>query len=252
MSSVPKDASSSPEPDPVAPHQMEQLWWHNDHHEGAALHCDDSACRDVGQAIAAAVKEPVTYVQFPRPLPAVPTTYRGHLFRSRLEADWACTLDHCGIPWEYENRGFELSDGQWYLPDFYLPSAKAWLEVKGPHGQGVGKVEQFAIDLWSRLDPAACTTDPDAPLVLLAGPSTHVPGDPGGPWSLVAVRDHRKRYSVLEVRCPGCDHGTILAKGALACRGCGHRMGDDWLDWLNHRFFPEMTPAPLPLRKRGK
>lgn len=58
---------------------------------------------------------------------AIPTEYRGHRFRSRLEARWACFFDNCGWPWEYEP--FDL-DG--YIPDFVLtfPHAPILVEVK--------------------------------------------------------------------------------------------------------------------------
>ena len=50
---------------------------------------------------------------------AIPTEYKGYLFRSRLEARWAVFFDAMGIEYEYESEGLVLSDGSWYLPDFY-------------------------------------------------------------------------------------------------------------------------------------
>lgn len=74
----------------------------------------------------------------------IPTRYKGYHFRSRLEARWAVFFDAMGIEWEYEPQGFDLSavaaELPWlckhgdeigkYLPDFYLPKAKRWVEVK--------------------------------------------------------------------------------------------------------------------------
>ena len=60
---------------------------------------------------------------------SIPTTYRGVTFRSLLEASWARLMDSRAIPWEYEKKAFQTSKGG-YLPDFYLPSLKAWAEVK--------------------------------------------------------------------------------------------------------------------------
>ena len=51
---------------------------------------------------------------------AVETEYRGYRFRSRLEARWAAFFDACGVKWEYEPDGFELPEGQLYLPEFLL------------------------------------------------------------------------------------------------------------------------------------
>lgn len=66
---------------------------------------------------------------------AVPTTYAGIRFRSRLEARWAWILDQfLRGRWEYEPRTFGWAD-RGYLPDFHvhLPDGRhVWLEVKPP------------------------------------------------------------------------------------------------------------------------
>ena len=71
---------------------------------------------------------------------AIETNYNGHLFRSRLEARWAMLLDIIGVEYLYENEGYELEQlGRGmvdtgttiqYLPDFYLPVAECFLEIK--------------------------------------------------------------------------------------------------------------------------
>ena len=61
----------------------------------------------------------------------IETEYRGYRFRSRLEARWAVCFDTLGIPWRYELEGHEFDNGVWYLPDYWLPNGKTWLEVKG-------------------------------------------------------------------------------------------------------------------------
>jgi hypothetical protein len=62
-------------------------------------------------------------------LKAIETVYNGYRFRSRLEARWAVFFDELGVKYEYEKEGFDL-DGVWYLPDFWLPGQKAWIEIK--------------------------------------------------------------------------------------------------------------------------
>lgn len=62
---------------------------------------------------------------------AIETYYNGYRFRSRLEARVAKLLEGLEIKYEYEPEGFVLSDGTHYLPDFYLPESRSWLEVKG-------------------------------------------------------------------------------------------------------------------------
>lgn len=62
---------------------------------------------------------------------AIPTTYRGIEFRSKLEAKYAQAFDRLGIMWEYEGHGFAFDDGTWYCPDFYMPEIDTYFEVKG-------------------------------------------------------------------------------------------------------------------------
>lgn len=64
-------------------------------------------------------------------LKAIPTTYRGIEFRSKLEAKYAQAFDRLGIVWEYEGHGFAFDDGTWYCPDFYMPEIGTYFEVKG-------------------------------------------------------------------------------------------------------------------------
>lgn len=61
---------------------------------------------------------------------SLPTEYRGIKYRSRTEARWAVFFTENDIPFHYEFEGFDLGHGVWYLPDFWLPEAKSWFEVK--------------------------------------------------------------------------------------------------------------------------
>ena len=61
---------------------------------------------------------------------AIETIYAGTRFRSRLEAKWAYFFDAVGWAWVYEPEGYEFSDGERYLPDFWLPGLKMFVEVK--------------------------------------------------------------------------------------------------------------------------
>lgn len=67
-------------------------------------------------------------------LKAIETVYKGYKFRSRLEARWAVFFDYLEIKYEYEKEGFELENGDRYLPDFYLPEVAngrgCWVEIK--------------------------------------------------------------------------------------------------------------------------
>ena len=74
---------------------------------------------------------------------AIETEYKGYRFRSRLEARWAVFFDSLGVRYEYEPEGFDLGNGDLYLPDFRVKccgkrgccnpqtSFDLWIEVKG-------------------------------------------------------------------------------------------------------------------------
>jgi hypothetical protein len=62
---------------------------------------------------------------------AIATTYNGVSFRSRLEARWAMFFDLVNADWRYEYEGYQLPSG-WYVPDFWLPQIKTWVEIKPP------------------------------------------------------------------------------------------------------------------------
>lgn len=64
---------------------------------------------------------------------AIETQYAGCRFRSRLEARWGVFFDALGIEWQYEPQGYVI-DGRPYLPDFWLPGQRTWVEVKGHDG----------------------------------------------------------------------------------------------------------------------
>lgn len=79
-------------------------------------------------------------------LKAIETIYKGYKFRSRLEARWAVFFDALEVKWEYEPEGYELgSDGR-YLPDFWLPDDRIWVEVKGvePDQSYIDKLGRFS------------------------------------------------------------------------------------------------------------
>lgn len=66
---------------------------------------------------------------------ATETYYKGILFRSRIEARWAVFFDALSIPWLYEPEQyrFDLLNKQVnYLPDFWLPNQRIFIEIKGP------------------------------------------------------------------------------------------------------------------------
>lgn len=86
----------------------------------------------------------------------IETKYKGYRFRSRLEARWAVFFDSAGIDWEYEPEGFEIGDGERYLPDFFVrmnnrfdryKGSGYWLEVKAkePTDEEVRKIKKLVL-----------------------------------------------------------------------------------------------------------
>jgi hypothetical protein len=81
------------------------------------------------------------------PLTPIETHYHGYRFRSRLEARWAVFFDVLGIPYEYEKEGYDLGEVGWYLPDFWLPHQRIWIEIKGnaPTSAEVAKCKALSL-----------------------------------------------------------------------------------------------------------
>lgn len=79
-------------------------------------------------------------------LKPIETEYKGYRMRSRLEARWGVFFDTLDIKWEYEKEGYDL-DGIWYLPDFWLPEQKCWVEIKGqePTSEELQKAKQLQV-----------------------------------------------------------------------------------------------------------
>ena len=86
---------------------------------------------------------------------AIETVYNGYRFRSRLEARWAVFFDAAGIKYEYEPEGFDL-DGVWYLPDFYLPWFKCYVEIKPNNSDELSEAENKLWKLFRGKDDCCC------------------------------------------------------------------------------------------------
>jgi hypothetical protein len=77
---------------------------------------------------------------------AIETIYDNYRFRSRLEARWAVFFHTLGLPYEYEKEGYDL-EGVRYLPDFWLPNQKCFIEIKGqePSADELKKVRLLSL-----------------------------------------------------------------------------------------------------------
>lgn len=72
---------------------------------------------------------------------AIRTTYKGVEFKSRFESEIAMLLDKMGLGWQYEPKSFLLPSGH-YMPDFYIPSLRLWIEARGYDGKD-WQIDQF-------------------------------------------------------------------------------------------------------------
>lgn len=84
------------------------------------------------------------------PIKPIETIYNGYRFRSRLEARWAVFFDALGIKYEYEREGYETPDG-YYLPDFWLPETKTFIEVKPAKHDPSGEMEWPGDSRWAAI-----------------------------------------------------------------------------------------------------
>jgi len=61
---------------------------------------------------------------------SIETTHNGINFRSRLEARWTIVFEVLETKYEYEPQLFDFGEIK-YIPDFWLPEHKRWIEIKG-------------------------------------------------------------------------------------------------------------------------
>ena len=151
---------------------------------------------------------------------AIETSYKGHLFRSRLEARWAVFFDAQGIDWKYENQGYErVVDGKTlrYLPDFEITNGerKFFVEVKGDSDY-FKKTAQLQIDLHSG---KGCLPGFDAPrdssngLIILG----QVPDAES-----MLRKDQHPAHAVFRIDEAGFlqkSYGIFIGKGFVVCTG---------------------------------
>jgi len=76
---------------------------------------------------------------------AIPTVFKGIRLKSRLEADFAYLIENLGYKWLYEPQSYLLDNGYHYLPDFYVPELKLFIECRGYESiKGQSQIDVFA------------------------------------------------------------------------------------------------------------
>lgn len=76
---------------------------------------------------------------------SIETFYHDIRFRSRLESRWAIFWDDLKVAYEYEPKRFDFGEIK-YIPDFWLPEQKKWVEIKGqmPNDLEIKKAQLLA------------------------------------------------------------------------------------------------------------
>jgi hypothetical protein len=152
---------------------------------------------------------------------AIPTTYKGTQFKSRMEADVAFVLDAMGMEWVYEPESFLLDDGTHYMPDFWIEQQRLWVEVRGYESEkGVRQIRQFSQFLLSeRPQQAFVVIGSDVPFMLRRGFLSRTDLVRCGVcerWTFTdKVRDLDKdgTYWTIEVRCCSCGAWLLQRHG---------------------------------------
>ncbi len=143
---------------------------------------------------------------------AIPTRYKGILFRSRNEARWAALMDEFNWPWQ-----FEAYDLLFYIPDFLLrfDAGNILFEPKGC--SSIEELDQYK----SKIDESGWRGEAilvGVGLLEIEGPHPILGliGEPTGPrhwleWSLARL-----------FRCLSCGQMSVLAEDlSWRCRVCG-------------------------------
>lgn len=140
---------------------------------------------------------------------SVPIAYSGVQFRSTLEGDWAATLNHYGMEWEYEPWTLRLPSGATYMPDFWLPQLKTFIEVKGAHMLRVDKPRELAREV-----------NHDEIIVLLGFAPVNRAMQPYM-WDPYLQWGDPLRYDTRLAKCPACSGWQWMrAELSRRCRLC--------------------------------
>lgn len=208
---------------------------------------------------------------------AIQTEYKGHAFRSRLEARWAVYFDTLGIEWRYENQGYERDGSVYvmagedpvtvypeptplrYLPDFYLPQSGMFVEVKGDLMAYAADWQKHSElhDFGGVLPGFSGSFGENKGLVILSDIPRHVEC---GVYAVPVLQHHKgliKSYAILNPYKPAPFEviGESMLSGLMSLSPVYHLevRGDDWLMESKvlggtNRYHPLVVKALLAAR----
>lgn len=173
----------------------------------------------------------------PKPV-GLECSYSGKVFRSRLEARWALYLDLLGIDWDYEPCFYKVSDTLYYLPDFYLPRQRIWLEVKGAP---FFDAESFAkvVNGVAGKRPLPTRDAPYSPATAIVMGGTFRPLKNRAPHHIAAIKSKDGEAVFVECKLIHAEGGWSFAMGeqVMAAKATGIK--------ASRRPTPEKTKAIL-------
>lgn len=172
-------------------------------------------------------------------LRAIPTIYKGVRLKSRLEGDVAFLIDNLGYEWLYEPQSYLLENGIHYLPDFYLPKLKLFIECRGYEtDKGEAQISGFAKMIADGKIGQDLIKQPKIPQGVC---NEHIDYFVIGPdkctfYECTVRYGVSKNEDVTLCECKKCKRwffvGTI---GSYQCRNCGEWDGDNHISdmrWL--------------------
>jgi len=137
------------------------------------------------------------------------TTYNGIRMKSRLESRLAKFLDTLKIKWVYEPEHFMLSSGIIYVPDFYLPDLKMWIEAKGVIKEHNKEISRTFV------------TDNNTELILISTQKTFWFSDKD------FIDGFCEDKSIWIGECSNCNSKFFVSNlGSYHCRRCNNHEGD--------------------------
>lgn len=171
---------------------------------------------------------------------SIPTRYNGTLFRSKLEADWARVFDALGVTWEYEREGVYFGD-QFYLPDFWLPRSRQYVEVKGIfEPDDCRKIQALLSHVTRR--PHTGEWCPDLPIVAAVSGGDLYAWERRADALALTFFDFLRRHSkrVVLMQCLACRGWWFADESASwVCQCCGAYDGDGHVANMVHFPLPD-------------
>lgn len=151
-----------------------------------------------------------------------PAVFDGVTFRSTIEARWATFFKSLGLQYEYESGKYDVGLDQQYIPDFWLPDLKCFIEIKH-HGSGGPPTSRECVCARRLAVKTKCW------VFVFFGPMSKVSQfSKGSAYAFAPVDDRRTRMQYWWARCPACGCIDLTERGTtrgMRCR-CARPAGD--------------------------